>query len=219
MRRAWPLLLAIAALLSIAAPAQAAVRVAVRPCATTYGAGGKHPARATHATLAVGATTATQLSAFAGGGTPVVLGPRGYVCTALVGADGGVHVRLAPRGAATSGPTVDVEVEGSCVGCIATLACGLFPRAAKDTGFTCYTPRPTAERVARLLPNVRAFSDPPGVKGSGVPSGGALRATGAIVYVPDRATFAARVTCALPTSRAALCQSVIADFLARVGRR
>jgi hypothetical protein len=136
-----------------------------------------------------------------------------------VGADGGVHVRLAPRGAGTSGPTVDVEIEASCSGCIATLACGLFPRAAKDTGFTCYTPRPKAERVARLLPTVRAFSDPPGVKGSGVPSGGPFRATGAIVYVPNRATFAARVTCALAASRVALCQSVIADFLGRVGRR
>jgi hypothetical protein len=219
MSRAWPLLLAVGALLLTVAPAQAAVRVAVHPCATTYGAGEKHPARATHATLAVSATTAARLTAFAGGGTPVVLGPRGYACSALVGADGGVHVRLAPAGAGTSGPTVDVEVEGSCVGCIATLACGLFPHAAKDTGFTCYTPSPKAERVARLLPNVRAFSDPPGVKGSGVPSGGALRATGAIVYVPDRATFAARVTCALPTSLASLCQSVIADFLARVGRR
>jgi hypothetical protein len=112
-----------------------------------------------------------------------------------------------------------VEVEGSCVGCIASVACGLFPRAARDTGFACHTPHPKAERVARLLPNVRAFVDPAGVHGSGNPSGGRLRAVGAIVYVPDRTQFAARLTCTLDSSAAASCQNILTDFLGRVGGR
>jgi hypothetical protein len=202
---------------TLASTATAGVRVAVQACPTSYGVPGDHPTRPTHATLALTAKQAGSLVAWAGGGTPVVLAPRGYGCKALVGADGGVHVRLAPPGAAASGPAVDIEVEGSCVGCIAALACGLFPHASKDTGFACHTVHPKRERVARLLPDVRAFIDPAGVKGSGDPSGGSLRAVGAIVYVPNRSTFAARLTCALGGDDAATCQAILSDFLGRVG--
>jgi hypothetical protein len=211
------LLLVFAMIGALAANANASVRVPVRTCPTTYGIPGDHPTRATHATLAITAKQAKDLTAWSGGGTPVVLSPRGYDCTALVGADGGVHLRVAPPDAPKSGPAIDVDVEGSCVGCIAALACGLFPRAVHDTGFKCHTPSPKQEKVATLLPTVRAFNDPPGVHGSGVPSGGRLRAVGVVVYVPDQTTFAARMTCALESSAAASCSTVIADFLGRVG--
>ena len=171
MRLVASALVASALLGALAGPAVADVRVAVQACPTTYGVPGDHPTRATHATLPLTANEASSLVAWAGGGTPIVLAPHGYACKALVGADGGVHVRLAPPDAGTSGPAVDVEVEGSCVGCIAAVACGLFPHAVKDTGFACHTPHPKGERVARLLPNVRAFIDPAGVRGSGNPSG------------------------------------------------
>jgi hypothetical protein len=213
-----PALVATALLGTLAATAEADVRVAVRACPTTHGIPGDHPTRPTRATLDLTAKQARTVVAWAGGGTPVVLAPRGFDCTALVGADGGVHVRLVPPGAGKRGPAVDVEVEGSCVGCIASVACGLFPRAVKDTGFACHTPRPKLERVASLLPNVRAFVDPAGVKGSGDPSGGRLPAVGAIVYVPERTLFTARVTCTLEAADRALCQHVIADFLARIGK-
>jgi hypothetical protein len=212
-------LVATALLGTLASAALADVRVTVQACPTTYGIPGDHPIRPTHATLALKATEAASLVAWAGGGTPVVLAPRGYACKALVGADGGVHVRLAPPGAPTSGPAVDVDVEGSCVGCIAALACGLFPHASKTTGFPCHTAHPKRERVATLLPNVRAFIDPPGVRGSGNPSGGRLQAVGAIVYVPNRTIFAARLTCTVGTSDATSCQSILTDFLGRVGTR
>jgi hypothetical protein len=212
-------LVASALLGALASPAVADVRVAVQACPTTYGVPGDHPTRPTHATLPLTAKEASSLVAWAGGGTPIVLAPHGYACKALVGADGGVHVRLAPPDAGATGPAVDVEVEGSCVGCIAAVACGLFPRAARETGFACHTPRPKGERVARLLPNVRAFIDPAGVRGSGNPSGGRLQAVGAVVYVPDRTSFAARLTCTLDASDAARCQSILTDFLGRVGER
>jgi hypothetical protein len=57
------------------------------------------------------------------------------------------------------------------------------------------------------------------VRGSGDPSGGRFAALGAIVYVPDKTSFAARVTCTLDTRDAGLCQDVIADFLGRVNGR
>ena len=220
MRR---LLLAAAttALLALLAPsALASVRVPVKACPTSYAIPGAQHARATHATLSMTAKEAAAIVAWSGGGTPVVLSPRGFACSALVGADGGVHVQLSPPGATGAdkiGPAVDLEVEGSCVSCITQVACGLFPRASKDGGFRCLTPRPKRERVANLLPTVRAFIDPPGVRGTGAPSGGRLQAVGAVVYVPDRSSFAARLTCTLERVDAGSCQAIIADFLARVG--
>jgi hypothetical protein len=199
--------------------ALANVGVAVRPCPTTYAIPGGKQKPPTHATLALTASAARKLVAWAGGGTPIVLAPHGFACKALVGADGGVHVQLAPPGAARNGPAVDVEVEGACIGCITAMACGLFPAAEQAMGYPCTTKLPKRERVARLLPTVRAFSDPPGVKGSGSPSGGRLQAIGAVVFVPDRSAFGARVTCTLEQADAGSCQAIIADFLTRVGTR
>jgi hypothetical protein len=219
MRRT-PLAVLVLALLGVLAPgAPANVRVAVRSCPTTFAIPGDRQTPPKQANLALAAKQAKHLVAWAGGGTPIVLAPHGFACKALVGADGGVHVQLAPPGATRSGPAVDVEVEGACVGCITAMACGLFPDAEQAMGYPCTTRLPKRERVARLLPTVRAFSDPPGVKGSGSPSGGRLRAVGAVVFVPDRSAFAARVTCTLEAPDAGSCQAIIADFLTRVGTR
>ena len=213
---------ALVAVLGVLAPsASATVQVPVRACATSYAIPGQHFKRPTRATLALTAKEAGALVAWAGGGTPIVLAPRGFACTALVGADGGVHVLLTPPGdpaAAKTGPAVDVEIEGACVGCITAVACGVFPRAVRDNGLPCKTPHPARERVATLLPTVRAFIDPAGVRGSGSPSGGRLAALGAIVYVPDRSAFAARVTCTLEKADSGSCRPIIADFLTRVGK-
>jgi hypothetical protein len=206
---------------AFSASAAATVQVPVKACPTTYAIPGQHFKRPARATLALTAKEASVLVAWAGGGTPIVLAPRGFACTALVGADGGVHVQVAPAGvpgAAETGPAVDVEVEGACVGCITSVVCGVFPTASRDNGIPCKTPRPARERVVRLLPTVRAFFDPPGVTGTGAPSGGHLAAVGAVVYVPDRSAFAARVTCTLERADAGSCQSIIADFLTRVGK-
>jgi hypothetical protein len=210
--------LATAALVVCAAPAAADIKVPVRRCTTAYGVPGASFKQTRSALLDVSAAHAKRLVAWAGGGTPVVLAPKGFACSALVGADGGVHVRLAPPGARKTGPAVDIEVEGACVGCIAQLACGVFRGAEKQSGLPCTTPHPAAERVRRLIANVRAFHDPPDVKGSGDPSGGPYAALGAIVYVPDKTDFAARVTCTIDTRSQDLCGDVIADFLGRVGR-
>ncbi len=189
----------------------------VKRCPTTYAIPGQKHTFPTHTSLSATAKEARTVVAWAGGGTPIVLAPSGFSCKALVGADGGVHVQLAPPGAGKQGPAVDVEVEGACIGCITAVACGLFPGAAKDMSFPCKTPHPKSERVAKLLPTVRAFIDPAGVHGTGSPSGGSLPAVGAVVYAPSLSAFAARVTCTLGKADAASCQTIIADFLARVG--
>jgi len=43
-----------------------------------------------------------------------------------------------------------------------------------------------------------------------------LAAVGAVVYVPDRSAFAARVTCTLEKADSGSCRSIIADFLTRI---
>ena len=150
MRLVASALVASALLGALASPAVADVRVAVQACPTTYGVPGDHPIRPTHATLPLKAKEARSLVAWAGGGTPIVLAPHGFACTALVGADGGVHVRIAPPDARpATGPAVDVEVEGSCVGCIASVACGLFPAQPGTRGSraTRRTRKPSASRA------------------------------------------------------------------------
>jgi Domain of unknown function (DUF4850) len=202
---------------ALAPSSLASVRVPVKRCPTTYAIPGQKHTFPTHTTVSATAVEARAIVAWAGGGTPIVLAPPGFACKALVGADGGVHVQLAPPGAGKQGPAVDVEVEGACIGCITAVACGLFPGAAKDMAFPCKTPRPKGERVAKLLPTVRAFIDPAGVHGTGSPSGGSLPAVGAVVYAPSLSAFAARVTCTVGKADAPSCQTIIADFLARVG--
>jgi hypothetical protein len=219
VRRAALAAVAAALCCALAPSALANVRVAVKACPTSYAIPGTHQTRATHATLATTTSKAKAVVAWSGGGTPIVLAPQGYGCKALVGADGGVHVQLAPPGASKTGPAVDLEVEGSCVGCITAVACGLFPGAVQDMGYPCSTPHPARERVAKLLPTVRAFIDPAGVRGTGHPSGGRLAAIGAVVYVPNRSAFAARLTCTVERADSATCQTIIADFLTRVGTR
>jgi len=213
------LALAAGVLCAIAPSALANVRVAVKACPTSYVIPGAHQKRPTHATLATTAKKANGLVAWAGSGTPIVLAPHGFACKALVGSDGSVHLQLAPPGAPKTGPTVDLDVEGACVRCITAVACGLFPGAVQDTGFPCTTPHPARERVAKLLPTVRAFIDPAAVRGTGNPSGGRLQAVGVVVYVPDRSAFAARLTCTVETADSGACQTIIADFLTRVGTR
>ena len=86
---------------------------------------------------------------------------------------------------------------------------------------TCRSPaRRRTRRASAWRSCCRPFarsSIPPGVHGTGSPSGGSLPAVGAVVYAPSLSAFAARVTCTLGKADAASCQTIIADFLARVG--
>ena len=113
---------------------------------------GDHPMRPTHATLALKAKEARSLVAWAGGGTPIVLAPHGFACTALVGADGGVHVRARTAGTPGRRPALPStwRSRAACVGCIASVACGLFPRAAEGHGVR--VPHAAPESRARRAP-------------------------------------------------------------------
>jgi hypothetical protein len=108
----------------------------------------------------------------------------------------------------------------------AQLVCTLFPgtRAAGLAAQTAGCAAPASgEIVRRTGTDVARFEDPPGVKGVGMPSGGANRAIGAVVYPqlrpePDSITVA-KVTCTVPRATVGVCPSIVDDYVSRVTRR
>jgi hypothetical protein len=73
--------------------------------------------------------------------------------------------------------------------------------------------------VSRLSSTVVAFEDPPFVRGSGVPSGGAFPANGVMTYPTDVSDGSYLETCTLPEISHSTCTTILDDFVARYGRR
>jgi hypothetical protein len=164
---------------------------------------------------------------FYGNGTRALLGPKGWHCEAAVGADGSTSMTVTPPGQPTpegSPPpdhqAVTAYTGGGCVGCIATMACGLFPEAWKlfdQPGLSCPSTSPARELVTRRLPGSAVFEDPPGVAGTGEPSGGRYRALGLLVFDPGTGAGGAgndfpsalKITCTLPDALAQVCDEIV----------
>ena len=193
-------------------------------CPTTYGlpAETMGPVPSTM-TATVSAEVAASVTFYANG-TQTLLGPRAWRCTAAVGADGSSSMTITPPGQAapTGSPPPDQQAVtsytgGACVGCIATMACGLFPEAWKlfdQPGATCPTTTPAGELITRPMPRSAIFEDPPGLAGTGEPSGGQYRALGMLVFDPGSGAgsefpSALKITCTLPDSMAQICDEII----------
>jgi hypothetical protein len=98
------------------------------------------------------------------------------------------------------------------------MACGLFPEAWKlfDTpGSSCPTTSPARELITRPIPRSAIFEDPPGVAGTGDPSGGRYRALGLLVFDPGTGgsgtdfPSALKITCTLPDAMAQVCDEIV----------
>jgi hypothetical protein len=63
-----------------------------------------------------------------------------------------------------------------------------------------------------------SFADPPGVRGTGVPSGGQYPANGVMTYYPRAANGSWMETCTLPAGQKAECTASLNAFLARYGK-
>ena len=177
-------------------------------------------------TATVSAAVAAQV-AFYSNGTRTLLGPKGWHCEAAIGADGSSSMTITPPGQATPAGSpppdhqaVTAYTGGGCVGCIATMACGLFPEAWKlfDTpGSSCPTTSPAGEVITRPIPRSVIFEDPPGVAGTGEPSGGRYRALGLMVFDPGTGAggsgtdfpSALKITCTLPDAMAQVCDEIV----------
>ncbi len=168
---------------------------------------------------------------FYSNGRITVLGPTGWACGALVAADGGQRLdvyppgkldystQLAPKGAELV--EVQLDYTGHVPG--VALVCDLFPNSAgvsvaKESSYPCQ--KPASEKRSQLTPDVVAFSDAPGVKGSGTASGGSLTSIGAAVYpqLSFGSTDSVNVSllsCTLPKTDTTLCRAIEGDYLVR----
>jgi hypothetical protein len=226
MRRMMPgVIVVIAGVMSSTfCSAAATVHVASLPvvrCSTEFGISGPSPRTPT--TVTVSSSSPTRgLVAYTN--TQIYLvGPQGMRCSGLVAVDGGSQVIVWPadRGrpdphARTDGLTLSLEP--ACAGCKAEDVCPFFTALARDLGFPCASGVPRGERVYRLRSDVVLFEDPPGVAGSGWPSGGPDPANGLVGYTgsPEN-DVVYRSTCTLPASKHAVCTTSLNDVISRYG--
>lgn len=204
-----------------------AARIPVVTCPTSFGLPDESmPPVPSTMTATVSPEVAAQVT-FYGNGLRTLLGPKGWHCEAAVGADGSSSMTITPPGQPTpegSPPpdhqAVTAYTGGACVGCIATMACGLFPEAWKlfeYDGNVCPTTTPAGELVTRPMPRSAIFEDPPGVAGTGEPSGGRYRALGMLVFDPGTGAAGTdqdfpsvlKITCTLPDAMAQVCDEIV----------
>jgi hypothetical protein len=203
------------------------VRVPEVRCPTSFGLPGETMPSVPTTMTATLTPDVAALVTFYGNGTLTVLGPKDWHCEAAVGVDGSASMTITPpgQGRPSGSPSPDdqavtASTGGACVGCIAAMACGLFPEAWNlfaQPGLSCPATPPSRERVTRPRPRSAVFEDPPGVAGTGEPSGGRYRALGFLVFDPGTegggsrldVPSALKLTCTLPDAMAQICDELI----------
>lgn len=207
--------------------------VPVSSCPTTHGA--DEPTTSpipTQAVASLPSGTAARLALYSNG-FAAVLGPRAWSCAAVAAANGGRSLSVFPAGhpdpLATDRPapdaagvTVFADYTGHGPG--AQLVCSLFPQsqaAALARGIGGCASPPPREQVKRPTPDVAMFRDPPGVSGTGVPSGTRNAASGVVIFpqqTPEPPSVpVVKATCSLPSATSRLCSAIIADAVVRLG--
>ena len=168
-----------------------------------------------------------------------IVAPRGWSCSALYGQDGSGDVAVYPPGATLpfdpnyafhSVPRssrlegVFGGTSGACAGCTLVQACPLFAQARQEYqaqfgGDGCAKPaKPSEETTDQISNGVVAFRDPPGVSGTGSPSGGAYPATGVMTFYSGSNLGSRVETCTLPPKDAPLCTLSLDQFVAAYGQ-
>jgi hypothetical protein len=171
------------------------------------------------------AMLARELTAYVSKAGTTLIGPTGWQCQAALGADGGEAIGVAPAQStrpawlADEGEAaISVEIQPACAGCIAELICPFFPQAevvrAYAESLGCERP-PEAESAALASSSVVFFADAPGVRGTGVGSGGSMPSVGAVTY--SRRLGARRISCTLPPDLASACGGIVAATLVMLG--
>ena len=203
------------------------VKVPVASCPTTFGMPGESmpPVPATM-TATISSDLAAQVVFFTNGAL-TLLGPKGWTCSAAVGVDGSSSMSITPPGQTvpSASPPPDFQAitastGGACVGCIATMACAIFPEAWNlfaQPGMTCPSTIPERERITRPVAQSAVFEDPAGVAGTGDPSGGKFRALGYLVFDPGSNAggtnailpSALKITCTLADTMSRICDETV----------
>ena len=208
------------------------VQVPLIPCPTQFGTSAQRRASfVPHVTAKLPADLVGRVSAYVDeAGYLVVLAPTGWHCSALVAADGGTRVLVAPLSdRLTPWPepfqrdarqAVAAYSTSACGGCRYQLLCPLLPTSQAD--MTQYGPcrvAPAQERMRYLSGALAVFEDPAYVMGDGAPSGGAYAAEGVLIHHPasplpgDEAGY--EETCTVQSSSKDLCDAVLNDYIGR----
>lgn len=212
--------------------AKPAAHLPVIACPTTHGDATQYTARfPPRVATRLAPALAQQLAYFTDDQRVLapILAPRGWHCHAFDYVDGGAKIRVAPVGAPPdSVVAVVAEADHACVSCSWELICALIPDAASKLHYNPYNcpSRVDAEQVTWIkgspsdtkdIDDVVGFIDPPGVKGTGSPSGGVVAARGLVMYRahPGAGKFAAIETCALAAVNRTLCDAILSDFQTR----
>jgi len=169
---------------------------------------------------------------------PTILGPRGWKCSAGVGADGGWSINIYPKGASSNGP-MGIHANGpACALCVLDVVCPLIPHAAMELSYQeqCSLARIPKQIVSWMVGSPKFSSsgndvvrvvDPPGVKGFLAHSGGLYADSGVLLYFwgapvyyfgyPSGrgASAAMTISCILPNSDLFLCNSILTTFSQR----
>jgi hypothetical protein len=201
-------------------------------CATTYGV--SLPAAAplpSSMTLDVPGNLANRMAVYSDGrGAMKLIGPEGWQCAAIYGANGSGTVRVFPKGeqaptGSAFSPQQQQAIVGSetsaCVGCSEIQACPLFSTASadylNDYQMSCPETLPAAETTVQISPGVIGFEDPAGIAGDGNPSGGPYPANGVMTYYSGDENGSWLDTCTLPSGDHALCTVALNAFVSSYG--
>jgi hypothetical protein len=190
-------------------------------CHTVFGIGA--PPRSIGKTVTVRSSSPTAGLAAYSNSHIYLLGPRGLTCSGTVAADGGEQVIAWAKGHPkptlhSRGIGLTLTIDPACAGCRADAACPFLRAFAKSLGFPCTAGVPAGERIVQLPHRAIAFEDPPGVAGSGWPSGGPDPANGVVGFTPGLTAGVYRSTCTLPASPAPqVCTTVLNDVISRYG--
>jgi hypothetical protein len=142
----------------------------------------------------------------------LVLAPKGWECSGVVGMNGSYGITIADP----KDPHAAVSVEGAPgapYSDILDIACPFFPDAATkaQTDFpgiiTCAVP--PGERVLSMGNTDIQFVDAPGVAGTGALSGLSYPVYGIVHYSGSSASM---LSCALPPAAAGLCKPILDTF-------
>lgn len=154
-----------------------------------------------------------------------MIGPRGWLCSASISADGGESLIIYPPDmkppaffSSLSGRSrsseVTVQQVPACVSCGLSLVCAFFSTArtlAQENypGIVALSTcrRHRGEVITHASHSLRFFSDEEGVVGHAYPSGGPYRALGVAFFkMPLRSYL---VSCTLPRGDQALCRGAL----------
>lgn len=215
----------LAGVLTSTSKALSAVTLPVVRCPTVYGAIGTKPRPVPRNLIArLAPTLASEVAVYSNGWVKL-LGPRGWHCSGLVAADGGLGLTVLPPYVSTVTSTAAAITGGiDFNGPAASDGCPFFPELAqffpRSSRSALCPGLPAGEQVSRLGARSVAFEDPPRVRGNGYPSGGAYPANGIVSYRWLRATGAstpevAKETCTLPQAQHRLCTAILNDFFHR----